>query len=658
MPIDVPFVDPALRQDLSDEELTNLFQRWKTAKEQRRVSTAGAPILERARTAFARTPEDELATVQQTHPEAVRDEGNIIFKGPSGQPTYYNPPGFDLGDVGELGPMVPEAIGGAAGASLGGIPGAGVGTMAGSAISDIIGGRLGVEDTRSMPNRMLDYGVSGVTGAGGQAAGGLLSRAMRTATRPVMRRMTGAGPLLQDFQAINAPVSAGAITGNRSLQAAEANAATGFGGASTMQSTYQGQNEAIQREIARLVGTAGGSETRTGLGQTLKTAATGADERFREQQNQLYEEAYALIDPQTPVDLQRVEELYQRLQGRLRVEPENQGTIGVADRLIYGNPADRPPLPPGTPPQPMPLTFEEARRARSAARRRASARPMGAEDETAAPGRRQLEGALSEDLNAVTEQIPGGREALRRADVFTREFNEPGGPAQYLQQITKTPDADKAFDLVLGQGGKNTSMLIQLRRQFQPQEWDRVVGTVVDRLGRVRPGGLNETEFSVANFLSNYDKLRQNPETMHALFSGTQYRGLQAALDRLMRVSRATESIQKIADPTRNSATAIRQGLGKQAGMTVGGLTLMQAGRPLAGAGTIAVGALGPYLTAGLMTSPRFVNWLAGAQRAAGGNQSIGSWVGRLLAIGQAEPRLRDEVNRLAEAIQMQGRPQ
>jgi hypothetical protein len=475
----------------------------------------------------------------------------------------------------------------------------------------------------------------------------------------VMRRMTGAGPLLQDFQAINAPVSAGAITGNRTLQAAEANAATGFGGASTMQNTYQGQNQAIQNEIARIVGLAGGSETRTGLGQTLKTAATGADERFREQQNALYEQAYALIDPRTPVELQQVEALYHRLLERLRVEPENQGTVGVMDRLVYGNPADRPPpMGHNQPPEPMPIEFEDVRRARSAARRRAGARPMGAEDETAAPGRRQLEGALSEDLNQVTSQIPGGREALRRADVFTREFNQPGGPSQYLQQITNAADADKAFDLVLGQGGKNTSMLIQLRRQFQPQEWDQIVGTVVDRLGRVRPGGLNEQEFSVGNFLSNYDKLRQNPETMRALFGGSQYRGLEAALNRLMRVARASEGTAKFADPVRGSPTAGRQGLSKQAASTVAGFTLMQAGRPFVGAGTIAVGALGPYLTAGLMTSPRFVNWLAGAQRAAGGNQSIGSWVGRLLAIGQAEPRLRDEVNRLAEVIQIQGRSQ
>jgi hypothetical protein len=49
---------------------------------------------------------------------------------------------------------------------------------------------------------------------------------------------------------------------------------------------------------------------------------------------------------------------------------------------------------------------------------------------------------------------------------------------------------------------------------------------------------------------------------------------------------------------------------------------------------------------------PRVVYWLAGAQRAGSGNvKDLGPWIGRLAAIGKAEPELRDDFYRLIEAM-------
>jgi hypothetical protein len=140
----------------------------------------GAPKDLRVTVSAYKKPEDKLKLIRKYYPEAIPwSEGNYIFTNPStGQPTLFNPGGFDFGDVLEYGRIVPEIIGAIGGGIIGGlgttptVAGIPVGVAGGAAVgSQFLGESYdamlryffgkGQEDTRSAAEQLSDIALAG-----------------------------------------------------------------------------------------------------------------------------------------------------------------------------------------------------------------------------------------------------------------------------------------------------------------------------------------------------------------------------------------------------------------------------------------------------------------------------------------------------------------
>lgn len=217
----------------------------------------GAPASVRQQVGSAYTPEDRLATIRKTYPDAQPyGDDNFIFTDPkTKRPTLYNPPGFDFGDVpsvgGEVAEMaggtlagalaVPPAIAGAVpsgGASLLTVPAAiGLGAAGARQLYDIGARANGTVDTRSVAKQTTDAAVTGGTNAIGARAADLVGQGVRAISGPVQRAFAGLNPAraLPDANLLNVRPMAGTVTGNRAVQMVEQGLANTPGGAGVMQ---------------------------------------------------------------------------------------------------------------------------------------------------------------------------------------------------------------------------------------------------------------------------------------------------------------------------------------------------------------------------------------------------------------------------------------
>ncbi len=72
----------------------------------------------------------------------------------------------------------------------------------------------------------------------------------------------------------------------------------------------------------------------------------------------------------------------------------------------------------------------------------------------------------------------------------------------------------------------------------------------------------------------------------------------------------------------------------------------------IGGAGaTIAGAVVAPHIAARLITNPRFVRWLSGTRMLSNNPNSLTAHLGRLAAVVEAEPSIRDEVNQYLAAL-------
>jgi hypothetical protein len=176
----------------------------------------------RARVGLSR-PEDTLATIRQTYPDAeASDQGTAVFTDPTThRKTYFNKPGPDLGDLAAGGriatTMAGNVLGGAAGAILGtpagpggmfagGMAGAGAGgTVAGAAL-DYIRKTLGEPQTFGAGQYVEDF----ATGAAGEMAGQGVAQGVRYGARALVR--PGADATVRAANEAGVPLTAAMVT--------------------------------------------------------------------------------------------------------------------------------------------------------------------------------------------------------------------------------------------------------------------------------------------------------------------------------------------------------------------------------------------------------------------------------------------------------------
>lgn len=638
-----------------DPLLAQLLQALQTA--QSPPDNRGAPANVRAAVGAAQTPEDRLSTLRRFAPDA-RPHGsdNFVFTDPrTGRPTIYNPRGLDMGDVASIGPEIGEMLGGTMGGALalppamaaapatGGmslfaVPAAvGLGAAGGRQLVTATAGALGqTVDTRGPLRQVGDAALTAGANAATVPAGNALVGLGRAAMGPV-NRMFGArtGPAaLADFANAGVTPSAGAVTGNRSVQVLEQGLANTPGGAQPIRQMAEQQASELGDEARRVAGLYGTPVDPAAAGGTIRAGAQGAVQRFEARQGQLYDDAFNRIGPDTVAALPAVARLGQTIAADLASAPASRERVlrPVLER-IEALTAD----------EGQGLSFEALRSVRTDLGRLIGGPPNAASAPSSdtAVYLRQLYGALTDDMAAVARGAgPGAAHALSLADRYTRLNRGQNLPA--LERIIGSGTDEQVYRIAFPANGKpDPQTLLRLRRNLEPAEWNTLAATVLDRMGTATPGarGAGDT-FSVATFLTNWNKLRANGDGARAvLFGGGDNARLIPELDRLARVADRLRDVQRMGNPSGTARNLIAG-----AGMLAAGQDVVEG--DFKGAAMIAgLGLVAPRYAANLITSPQFVRWLAGAAPQVAANPaSRGPALIRLGAVAEANPELREAI--------------
>lgn len=269
----------------------------------------------------------------------------------------------------------------------------------------------------------------------------------------------------------------------------------------------------------------------------------------------------------------------------------------------------------------------------------------------------RLEAALTDDILRSATNIAGPRaaHALRRVDTFYRAGMQRISRALnpfIATQGTGMSAYQRILTMASERGGANTAALQSLKRTLRPDEWRQVAATIINELGSPSPGAVGAVQqgaFSVANFVTNWNKL--SPQGRRALF-GSIGGGGQAADD----LARQLDTLARVADYQKGVealANSSRSGVHGSGFATIGGIG---AGLAAAATGNIAplagvlagLGAL--RLTGEMLTNPGFVRWLASAPKAGRTVGGAREHLARLLQLASRDPALMPAYTELTRA--------
>jgi hypothetical protein len=226
---------------------------------------------------------------------------------------------------------------------------------------------------------------------------------------------------------------------------------------------------------------------------------------------------------------------------------------------------------------------------------------------------RRLYASLSEDMtNAARQNGPDALRAMQRATRFNRAaMDRMDDTLRHVWTKVEgqgfTPET--IYQAAISQAAEGPTLLRALRKSLTVDEWRVVSGTVLRRLGRETPAGQDMlgTVFSTEAFLNNWNGI--SAEARRELFNRPGWETYTQDIDQLARSAEGIRAardvfVQKTDEATKQAALYTVGGAG--AAVLSGNVTAIQITAGLAS------------LTAGsayLLTSPRFVHWLARAQR-------------------------------------------
>ena len=262
-------------------------------------------------------------------------------------------------------------------------------------------------------------------------------------------------------------------------------------------------------------------------------------------------------------------------------------------------------------------------------------------------------GVLSEDIKIALKGNTKGLNALSRANKYYQSGLKRVD--DYLLPIAKTADPDRIASLLINTGKEGSSRLNAIKKSLTTDQYNVFLSNVIDRMGRLQAsqalaGDFVEGvgKFSSETFLTNYNKLSKAAK--ESLFSGKGWTsGMQKDFDQILNISNfIRQSGKTFRNPSGTADRIIGQGilLGGGAGAFVANPAFALIGLPLI------IG--GSRVTAGLMTNPSFIKWLAQGIKI-GQNKGVDGAIqhlGRLgVIMGNADSETRQFINEYLQII-------
>lgn len=595
----------------------------------------GAPARVRALVGGVDDPEGRLATARQFFPDAEIADGNIVFTHPeTGRRTLLNPPGFDRGDIPGVAREAAQFVGGGIGTALGSlggppgaIAGAGLGTAAGETLFNVAARAAGMKDPRSVGEQAVDTATVGALGAAGQGVGMAAGKGFRLLTKKLLGNPSVAAGAAADAARFGAaPASVGQASGNRAAQAIESALGKTPGSAGRMAKVAERQSEALRAQIERkATALAGRSVDDVVAGRTLMTGVDDFVTRFNSQADALYGQLRAALPNESRVPLASTKTALTEL---TRITDEVPGLDALLTTPTTRGVA-------GAVAQVDDVSFEALSKIRSAVGRKLSTPSLVSDIPRAEL--KHLYAALSKDMEAAARANgPEAIKAFQRANAYWK-----AGMARVddvLEPLVKNRAPEQVFAALERGGQSGPTQVRAVLRSLTPPQQRIVQATVIQRLGMAAPSkqGAEGGEFALDRFLTNWNRL--HPQARKALFRGQ----MADDMDALARMADASKKgAQVFANPsgTAGASAAVQMGTlsagSALAALTTGQLHLLMV--PVAIIGT----AGGANMAARLMTSPRFVRWMAsGTQMAPGG---MSAHIGKLAAIAKHEDAATQE---------------
>ncbi len=649
------------------------------------IDTNGeAPFFVRAMVGGAHTPEDKLATLRKHYPDAQpfeveNGEQNFIFTSrETGKPTLFDKPGFTPGDVAPY--TRPVFV--AAGAALGGAAALPVGGPIGSALAGGYAGattgvaydllaRLfgGVQDTRSGLKRAAGTVEELLALASGERAGQLVGKYVippvaRKGKEIVQRALVGgaaaqqrATELLKQFKELGIPPTGGMLS-PRVAGIEEAVSKTSSKADEVLrknaEETIKYVGEAARSAAAKI----GAPRTQQKIGKVIKDAGEGARDRFLAKQKVLEEKLTEAIGNDAIIKIPSVKALRFQFAKKIKKPRMVQEPFIDADLLIKRRP---PTIDPTDTTQSMPKSLApvyrgmltEMKRLESDAARWGGVPYWGIRDFRSYVGQRlaaakigskkeahykMIYKALSDDIEAHVDKIGGAvTKQWRETNAFTRDWHT--GAEAFLKKYKKLNPED-AWDKLISSGRKGGTTLGKLRNEFTKEEWKDISATVVQKMGYKKWGNEGDNVFSAKTYAANYRSIAD--EAKEELFDNAAP-GLREAMDKLM------AGMDEIAN------SAALEGLANPArtmfSLNAGGVLGLMSDSAFAVARNTVGRLLPGKQIAKLMTNPKFVEWLATPIAKKASKRQISEHVGRLYAVAEAAPEIREEVQAYLAAL-------
>ena len=465
---------------------------------------------------------------------------------------------------------------------------------------------MGVETVRQLASTQLgsDQGVepeviaeAGASSVFGQSIGEAFSQASRLASDSIKGIFRGGeqGRLavkesIDAFNVSGSSPTLGQATGRPSLQAIESTSGKAPGGR-PLRDQLVNTGDSVQKKLASMADEISGVKGEEIAGRVIQKGITGTDgfvSRFQAKSGALWDKMDDFIPKKSQISVKNTRETLDEL-----VRGDAFGRIldnkQLADVKVVLDDVD------GV------VDYETLKTLRSTIGRK-----LGSNDLISDIPRAELKrlyGSLSEDMKVAASDAGGDAlKSFNRANKFTKAGHDRLD--DFIERVSKKVNLDQVFNAVV-KGGEGSQTINAFKRSLKPDEWDVVTSNVIRRLGKATPGAQDALgdAFSLNKFLTDWNKLGSSKK---ALFSGS---------DKLNRMGSDLDSIAKTAERVKSASSELAGQSGTAQLATSIGTGSVFAGSAMTGnvpvAGSVLALVSANNGAARLMSSPKFVNWLA-----------------------------------------------
>jgi hypothetical protein len=619
----------------------------------------GSPASIRLRVGSTQSAQDKLTEIRKYYPDAIPyGDDNFVYTDPATEmPRLHNPPGIDWGDVPGVtretavfvGSILGTIVGAAFGSSVpvvgtigGGATGAAAGASGTASVFDALAEKFGyTTDTRTTGEKMLDYSIE----AGFAFAGEKLAGPLGAAVKKGAKRLFGGGTrkAMEIHSALIAQgvrPSVATVTQGRGAQTIESALDSSFAAANTLHKNIEKNIAAIEAAAAKQANKVGKAITSQGTGEIIIDAVTEAEKRFRDRQTELENSLanyVALRFGSTQaafVPVNSVKALKAELMTEIDQAPASLGKLYKAPLQILESIEADAAAAGG-------ISYSAFRKLRTSI---GELLRGPAEDAIARTMNKRIYAAMSEDLGIFASTIGrrGTEDVIARkfeeTIAFTREWKEAN--KELFKKLLRTDAPEKAFRYAMNSSKDGGTQLARLKKEFTEDEWNSISASILHKMGT---SGFKDGEsFNVAQYLKNYNQVLSE-EAKEALFN----QELRQSLDELTKAMEYLQANKQVANFSNTArATNVLEVMRAFGSKMVGPGVAFAAGGPV---GLFLGSVVMPMTAAKLMTSPRFVKWLATPVT---GPSKVAAHMGKLAGIAQDDPEIREEIYELLNVLQ------